>query len=245
MVATLVTSTPSGPRSSASAVVTIRSTSAGSMPSARSASAVAASCRCTSPHGLPGVLDESPSAPMPASRCPSQCRRRRRGSPRASGSRGSPRAGPPQHQGCATVSRLVASHVSVRPDHAGSAERGQRQRAVVRPSDSAERSTPAPRSWPAATAPGRRGIDGPARSPVLGDRLGLRGQARARCRRRSAARRPAPPAASWRPAGWRRARRCRPPRRRRTGPGSRCVRAGRCGRRRWRSGRPGRPGSGR
>ncbi len=35
-----------------------------------------------------------------------------------------------------------------------------------------------------------------------------------------------------RPAGWRRARRCRPPRRRRTGRGSWCGRAGRCGRRR-------------
>ena len=66
-----------------------------------------------------------------------------------------------------------------------------------------------------------------------------------RCRRRSGGRRPAPPAASCWPAGWRRARRCRPPRRRRTGRGWRCGRAGRCGRRRRRSGRPARPGSGR
>ena len=63
--------------------------------------------------------------------------------------------------------------------------------------------------------------------------------------RRPGPRRPCPRAASSRPAGWRRGRRCTPPRRPPTGPAGRWPRRGRSARRRRGSGRPGRPAASR
>ena len=117
---------------------------------------------------------------------------------------------------------------------AAGAELGQRPRRS-RPASRPLRSTPGARGSSPAAASARDGRPAPP-SPAARRRPAPGRPARGRLardvRRRSAGRRPAPPAASWRPAGWRRARRCRRPRRRRTGRGSRSGRAGRCGRRR-------------
>ena len=122
--------------------------------------------------------------------------------------------------------------------HGGDLVRGRR------PARRRVRTTPAPRSWPAAAAPrplaGSAGLvatAGPdgweASAPPIapgsdrvrregrgGGRRSRRAPLSPRARlRRPGPRTPCPRAASSRPGGWRRGRPCRPPRRRPTGPG--------------------------
>ena len=173
--------------------------------------------------------------------------RRPRGSPPASGSRGSPAGRTPTATSVGgdgeQVGRLPAAPCGARPRSPPS--RGQL------PGRRGQRVGRAQHAGAAGHRPLQRARGPPGRPPTPapvaggGRRVGLRRQVAGDVRRRSGGRRPGPPAASCWPAGWRRARRCRPPRRRRTGRGWRCGRAGRCGRRRRRSGRPGRPGSAR
>ena len=217
-------------------------------PPGRARPPAASSCDLTAVTASPPSCVGGPAAgPRAASRWPRHSSRAvgkssRQWQPRVS----SPGVRRPRPARAATVSRLVASQLAVCGAAARRASSAQRPRRCAA-SDVGD----AQHAGPAGHRPLQRRPDRRRRPPRPVPSAGRRpasacgGRSPARCRRRSAGRRPAPPAASCWPAGWRRARRCRPPRRRRTGPGWRCGRAGRCGRRRRRSGPPARPGSGR
>ena len=145
-------------------------------------------------------------------------RRRARGSPRASATRGSPRAAGRlrrarwRRSAGSSSPSLGAGHAAVAP-----------RRASARPSAAASRPlasrrTPTSRDMSCCSSGrARLGSRTPdrrrARAPAGG---GAGSPSRSEISRRCVARRPDPRAASWTRAGWRRARRCRPTRRRRT-----------------------------
>ena len=170
-------------------------------------------------------------------------RRPGRGGPRASGSRGSPRAAgrrrpgrgprtggwwPPRcrrraRPSCRSRRGRPRASVCSRSSAAGRLARdsGGAQHARAVGHDPLDR-----RTGPRGRGAGARGVSGCGRRGAgTRARAGRRRRGSPRCRRRCARRRPGPPGGSWRRAGSRRARRCRRPRRTRTGPGRWCGRA--------------------
>ena len=148
-----------------------------------------------------------------------------RDSPRASGSRGSPFAGRGRTRAEASVCRLVASQAA-RLGRADCWSPILRSASAAAARPGPDRSTPARsviRCWIWSIAPG----SSRPRDAVVASGLPCAAGDPTRGPRRCARRRPGLRAGSSRRAGSRRGRRCKRPRRRRTGQGCWCGRAGR------------------
>ena len=202
-VATLVTSTPPARSSSRSAA---RARSTGSTARGRARVAAGAGGRLVG--GGRGSVARSAWSPGGRARPPASGWSSRQWQPRVSR-----RSAAPRHE--RRRDRDAASVASQAPD-AGRSRADRRARRATSARLAGWRRSAAPR--PRRSSPGQRGSAASTAARCVVGRHGLarRRQPR-RGRRRSAPRRPGPPAGCWRRAGWRRGRRCRRPRRRRTG----------------------------